>query len=190
MNAKILVFVVCVETIIYLLLYNLRDRTFKRRKIPAAMKILSLMESKFNLFLEFFLRKYTFPWYLDKLIFLTFSFKSLIEAVSRRCYVKKRVLTNFEKFSGKRLCQSLFFNKVAGSACGKKSAAPAFYAVFLKLYENVNINKQKKNTFLQEHHCVKRSRIRGYSGPYSVRMRENTDQNNSEYGYISLWLLL
>ena len=61
MNAKILVLAVCVETIIYLLLYNLRDPTFKRRKIPAAMKISSLMESKFNLFLEFFLRKYTFP---------------------------------------------------------------------------------------------------------------------------------
>ena len=166
MNAKILVLAVCVETIIYLLLYNLRDPTFKRRKVPAAMKILSLMESKFNLFLEFFLRKYTFPWYLDKLIFLTFSFKSLIEAVSRRCYVKKRVLTNFEKFSGKHLCQSLFFNKVAGSACGKT------------LWK------------CQEHHCVKHVRIRGYSGPYSVRMRENTDQNNSEYGYISLWLLL
>ena len=33
-------------------------------------------------------------------------------------------------------------------------------------------------------HCVKSVRIRSYSGQYSVRMRENTDQNNSEYGYI------
>ena len=40
-------------------------------------------------------------------------------------------------------------------------------------------------------HCVKSVRIRSYSGPhfpafglntqYSVRMRENADQNNSEY---------
>ena len=28
--------------------------------------------------------------------------------------VKKAVLRNFEKFTGKHLCQSLFFNKVAG----------------------------------------------------------------------------
>ena len=35
------------------------------------------------------------------------------------------------------------------------------------------------------HHCVKSVRIRSYSGPYSVRMRENTDQNNSEYGHFS-----
>ena len=40
-------------------------------------------------------------------------------------------------------------------------------------------------------HCVKNLRIRSYSGqhfpafglPYSVRMRENADQNNCEYGH-------
>ena len=31
--------------------------------------------------------------------------------------------------------------------------------------------------------CVKSVRIRSDSGPYSVRIRENTDQNNSEYGH-------
>ena len=36
------------------------------------------------------------------------------EAVIRRCFVKKDVLRNFAKFTGKYLCQSLFFNKVAG----------------------------------------------------------------------------
>ena len=34
-------------------------------------------------------------------------------------------------------------------------------------------------------HCVKSVRIRSYSGPYSVQMRKNTDQNNSEYGHFS-----
>ena len=32
----------------------------------------------------------------------------------RRCSVRKGVLRNFTKFTGKHLCQSLFFNKVAG----------------------------------------------------------------------------
>ena len=40
-------------------------------------------------------------------------------------------------------------------------------------------------------HCVKSVRIRSYSGPhfllrispYSVQIRENADQNNSEYGH-------
>ena len=30
----------------------------------------------------------------------------------QRCSVKKGVLTNFAKFTGKHLCQSLFFNRV------------------------------------------------------------------------------
>ena len=37
-----------------------------------------------------------------------------VGAVVQRCSVKKGVLKNFEKFTGKHLCQSLFFNKVAG----------------------------------------------------------------------------
>ena len=36
------------------------------------------------------------------------------EAVVQRCSVKKVLLENFTKFTGKHLCQSLFFDKVAG----------------------------------------------------------------------------
>ena len=32
-------------------------------------------------------------------------------------------------------------------------------------------------------HCVKSVCIRSFSGPYSVQMRENMDQKNSEYGH-------
>ena len=42
-----------------------------------------------------------------------------------------------------------------------------------KLFKNLDI------------HCVKSVRIRSYSGPYSVRMLENTDQSNSEYEHFS-----
>ena len=34
-------------------------------------------------------------------------------------------------------------------------------------------------------HCVKSVHIRSYSSLYSVQMRENTDQNNFEYGHFS-----
>ena len=44
------------------------------------------------------------------LIFSTFIFRSS----HQRCAVRKCVLRNFKKFTGKHLCQSLFFNKVAG----------------------------------------------------------------------------
>ena len=40
-------------------------------------------------------------------------------------------------------------------------------------------------TFHKRNLCVKSVRIRSYSGPYSVKMRENTDQNNSKYGHFS-----
>ena len=36
------------------------------------------------------------------------------EAVAQRCSVVKAIPRNFAKFTGKHLCQSLFFNKVAG----------------------------------------------------------------------------
>ena len=39
---------------------------------------------------------------------------SSIRSSHRRCSVKKGVLRNFAKFTGKHLCQSLFFNKAAG----------------------------------------------------------------------------
>ena len=32
-------------------------------------------------------------------------------------------------------------------------------------------------------HYVKSARTRSYSGPYSLWMRENTEQNNAEYGH-------
>ena len=49
-------------------------------------------------------------------IFLSLSCyrSSLFRSSHRRCSINKGVLTNFAKFIGKHLCQSLFFNKVAG----------------------------------------------------------------------------
>ena len=44
-------------------------------------------------------------------------------------FCKKGVLRNFAKFTGKHLCQSLFFNKVAGLSSTtllKKTVAQAF----------------------------------------------------------------
>ena len=40
--------------------------------------------------------------------------QQLTEIVVQRCSVKKGVLKNFAKFTGKHLCESLFFNKAAG----------------------------------------------------------------------------
>ena len=40
-------------------------------------------------------------------------------------------------------------------------------------------------SFTSSCHCVKSVRIRSYCGPYSARMQEFMDQNNSEYGHFS-----
>ena len=47
------------------------------------------------------------------LLFGRFIFLYLFRSSYRRCSVRIRVLRNFGKFTGKHLCQSLFFNKVA-----------------------------------------------------------------------------
>ena len=46
---------------------------------------------------------------------------------------------------------------------------------------NYIIIEERILTIFQTIRCLKSIRIRSYSGPYSVRMGEKTDQNNSEY---------
>ena len=41
-------------------------------------------------------------------------------------FYKKSVLENFTKFTGKHLCQSLFFNKVAGLRTPQVAASVSF----------------------------------------------------------------
>ena len=63
----------------------------------------------------------------------------------QRCSIKKGVLKNFTKFTGKHLCQRLFFNKVPGQACNfikKESLTQVFSCEFCKNF---------KNTFFTEH---------------------------------------
>ena len=57
----------------------------------------------------------------------------------QRCFVKKGVLRNFAKFTGKHLCQSLFFNKAAGGVCNfikKEALAQEFSCEFCEISKN------------------------------------------------------
>ena len=47
-----------------------------------------------------------------------------------RVFCEKGVLRNFSKFTEKHLCQSLFFNKVAGIAIKKETLAQVFSCEF------------------------------------------------------------
>ena len=60
----------------------------------------------------------------------------------QRCAIEIGVLKNFTKFSGKHLCQSLFFNKVAGLRPATLLKKRLLSCKFCEIF---------KNTFLTEH---------------------------------------
>ena len=72
----------------------------------------------------------------------------------RRCSITKDVLRNFAKFTRKHLCQSLFFNKVAGNFIKKETLAQVFSFEFCEI---------SKNTFFTEH---LRITVSGFHGVY------------------------
>ena len=75
----------------------------------------------------------------------------LLRSSHQRCTIKVHVLRNFAKFSGKRLCQSLFFNKVAGlrpTTLSKKRLQQRCFPV--------NLMKFQRTPFLQNIRSVSR----------------------------------
>ena len=59
----------------------------------------------------------------------------------RRCSIKKVVLKNFPKFTGKHLYQSLFFNKVAhlrpATLFENEALVQLFSCEFSKIFKNI-----------------------------------------------------
>ena len=90
-----------------------------------------------------FLRK---CWETRKKILHLVFYKQKSEAVIQRCSVRKGVLTNFEKFLGKYLCQNLLFNKVAGLRPATLLKRRLWNRCF-----PVNFSKFQITTFLTEH---------------------------------------
>ena len=72
----------------------------------------------------------------------------LTEAATRGALQEKVVLRNFIKFTGKHLCQSLFFNKVAGLGIGP---ATLFKKRLWHGCFQVNFVKFLRTPFLIEH---------------------------------------
>ena len=64
---------------------------------------------------------------------------TVVRSSHQRCSVTKGVLRNFENFTGKNLCQCLFFNKDAGLSPAtllKKTLAQVFSCEFCKISKN------------------------------------------------------
>ena len=63
-----------------------------------------------------------------------------------KVFCKKEVLENYPKFTGKHLCQSLFFNKVAGLRPATLLKKKLWYRCFL-----MNFGKFSRTPFFIEH---------------------------------------
>ena len=74
---------------------------------------------------------------------------------------KEGVLKNFEKFTGKYLCQSLFFNKVPGRGlqlCWKKILAQLIFYEFLEIFKTIFYRIPLSNCFWKKHSNILRSK--------------------------------
>ena len=65
-----------------------------------------------------------------------------IKSSHRRCSIKKSLLRNFAVFTGKHLCQSLFFNNVADLFFIKQETLKqAFSHIFCEIFKNTFFTK-------------------------------------------------
>ena len=112
-------------------------------------KVSQTWEHTFNFFLPLKIRNnanYNF-WAIRKDAKYTLKKDTVHSKVNnqrRRCSVRKGVLRNFAKFSGKHLCQSLLF-KLQAEVCNfikKQTLAQVFSSEFYEI---------SKNTFFTEH---------------------------------------
>ena len=63
----------------------------------------------------------------------------------QRCSVRKGVLRNFTKFIGKHLCQSLFFNKVAGLHLFYRTPLEDCFSCYRKVFHSRGIFRTSSN---------------------------------------------
>ena len=97
----------------------MRTRVLVRKYLTCATDTVSVedhRESRFEA-LTLYYKSFTKLLTLHEILLLPYK---IFRSSHQRCSFKKDVLRNFVKFTGKHLCQSLFFNKVAGlqNTCG------------------------------------------------------------------------
>ena len=131
-------------------MYQPLDGSFyKATKIRAGMKIKDNGKETFNISLVLFIRnkfqnqfRYQLPAY--KASQLKCNLDSQIQKQPPEIFYKKGALKNFTKFTGKHLCQSLFFNKIAGLR-----RATLLNTILWHRYFPVNFAKLLRTSFLQ-----------------------------------------
>ena len=85
-----------------------------------------------------------------KLVILLWKYLKNDRSSHIRCSIKKVVLENYPKLTGKHLCQSLFFNKVAFAACNfikKETLALLFSCKFHQILRTPFYNTSLNDCF-------------------------------------------
>ena len=99
----------------------------------------TLQHIKINIYIQ--KTKFTSHEHLLNLVFSrnankTHTDQSMLRSSRLEVFCKKGVFRNLTKFTGKLLCQSLFFNKVAGWGCNlikKETLAQVFFSEFCEI---------------------------------------------------------
>ena len=113
------------------------------------------------------------PWTPEETVNLK-ELKRIDRSSHRKCSVKKSVLTNFAKFTGKHLCRSLFFNK-------KDTLAQVFSYEFCKI---------SKDTFFTELFWETASEYRNSNGHSNPDYTGNRTETNMNRQWKIYWLEL
>ena len=101
-------------------------------------------------------------------------------------FYKKGVLRNFTKFTGKHLCQSLFYNKVAGL----EALMLVWSVVLCRSYQiisvwNMNWRDKPLNGFCRFERCVNNYVTRFYFSKYHI-FRNYTDSIHTQRAWMHL----
>ena len=97
----------------------------------------------------------------------------------RRCSVRKGILKNFAKFTGKHLCQSLFFNKVTGLRPATLLKKRLWHRCF-----PVNFAKFLRTPFLQNTSGKLFSKGSEYSIPLALKSSLNVRKTFLSYSFL------
>ena len=91
----------------------------------------------------------------------------------RSSHLKKGVIRNFAKFTGKHMCQRFFFNKVAGQACNfikKETLVQVLSCEFCEIFKNTFFTEQLRTTASPNGHIfVDSPSIRRRNSTWKVR---------------------
>ena len=109
----------------------------------SASNLADLQKEKKNIMWEVVARRCSakiLSWEFDKI----YREIPVLESLDPEVFCKKEVLENFEKFTGKHLCLSLFFNKVAGLGLLLKKRL--WHRFFLWILQNFSGHLLLQNT--------------------------------------------